>query len=160
MSDTGKVVAQFALQILACSMLAIGCGETIYNDRGTRLEGPQTKTNSGKNDQRQFSASLEGNDSTGYYLALSGGEPGEVYNLGAERSYAIRELLEGLITLSEVSLTVELDPARLRPSDTSEIVADCTKFRSRTGWRAEIPLQCTLRDILDYWRENIRTSHE
>ncbi len=92
----------------------------------------------------------------GYYLAISEGEPGEVYNLGAERSYAIRELLDGLIALSEISLTVELDPARLRPSDVPEIVADCTKFRSRTGWRAEIPLERSLEGILDYWRESVR----
>ena len=91
----------------------------------------------------------------GYYLALTKGEPGEVYNLGAERSYAIHELLDGLIALSKVPLTVRLDPARLRPSDVPEIVADCTKFRSCTGWRAEIPLRHTLRDILDYWRKSV-----
>jgi len=92
----------------------------------------------------------------GYYLAASEGEPGEVYVLGAERSYAIRDLLDGLIALSEVPVTVELDPDRLRLSDVPEIVADCTRFRSRTGWRVEIPFEQSLRDILDYWRQSIR----
>ncbi len=93
----------------------------------------------------------------GYYLALLQGEPGEVYNLGAERSYAIRELLNGLIALSKVSLMVESDPARLRPSDMPEVVADCTKFRSRTHWRVDISLERSLKDILDYWRESIHS---
>ena len=92
----------------------------------------------------------------GYYLAASEGEPGKVYVLGAERSYAIRDLLDGLIALSEVPVTVELDPDLLRPSDVTEIVADCTRFRSRTGWRVEIPFEQSLRDILDYWRQSIR----
>nr|MBC7244160.1 GDP-mannose 4,6-dehydratase [Chloroflexota bacterium] len=91
----------------------------------------------------------------GYYLALSKGEPGEVYNLGAEHSYAIGEVLNNLVALSKIPLTIEVDPARLRPSDTPEIVADCTKFRTRTGWRAEIPLERSLKDILDYWRNNV-----
>jgi len=93
----------------------------------------------------------------GYYLAISKGEPGQVYNLGAECSYAIRELLDGLISLSRISLTVELDPARLRPSDVPEIVADCSKFRAQTGWQAQIPLERSLSDILNYWRKNVQT---
>ena len=91
----------------------------------------------------------------GYYLAVSEGEPGQVYNLGAERSYSIREVLDILLALSEVPMTVEPDPARLRPSDVPEIVADCTRFRSQTGWRAEIPLERSLRDILNYWRKSV-----
>jgi len=92
----------------------------------------------------------------GYYLALSQGEPGEAYNLGAERSYPMRELLEGLIALSKVKPTVEFDSQRLRPSDMPDVVADCSKMRSRTGWHAEIPLERSLQDILDYWRSRVR----
>ena len=92
----------------------------------------------------------------GYYLALLDGEPGEVYVLGAERSFAIHDLLDGLIALSEVPLSIETDTTRLRPSDVPEIVADCTKFRSRTGWRVGIPFEQSLRDILDYWRQSVR----
>lgn len=92
----------------------------------------------------------------GYYLAISQGEPGEVYNLGAERSYPIRELLERLISLSKVRPTIEFDPQRLRPSDMPDVVSDCTKLRARTGWHAEIPLERSLQDILDYWRQRVQ----
>ena len=40
--------------------------------------------------------------------------------------------------------------------DVPEIIADCARLRSRTGWRAEIPLEHSLRDILDYWRKRVR----
>jgi GDP-4-dehydro-6-deoxy-D-mannose reductase len=93
----------------------------------------------------------------GYYLAVTQGEAGQVYNLGAERSYSIREVLDILLALSTVRLQVEGDSARLRPSDVPEIVADCTRFRSQTGWRAEIPLERSLKDILDYWRAEVRS---
>jgi GDP-4-dehydro-6-deoxy-D-mannose reductase len=93
----------------------------------------------------------------GYYLALSEGEPGEVYNLGAERSYSIREVLDRLMALSTIPLRVEADAARLRPIDIPEIVGDCSRFRARTGWQAQIPLEQSLQDILEYWRKQVQS---
>jgi len=92
----------------------------------------------------------------GYYLALTQGEPGEVYNLGSEREYAVRTLLETLISLAKLDVRLVEDPALLRPSDVPRVVSDCRKLRERTGWRAEIPLEQSLRDLLDYWRERVR----
>ena len=93
----------------------------------------------------------------GYHVALAQGEPGEVYNLGAERSYSIREVLDRLIALGRVPLSLEVDAERLRPVDIPEIVSDCSKFRARTGWQAQIPLEQSLQDILDYWREQVQS---
>lgn len=91
----------------------------------------------------------------GYHLALWRGEAGEVYNLGAERAYAIQEILDRLLAMSTIPLEVRPDPARLRPSDVPEVISDCTKFREQTGWRAEIPLEQSLSDVLDYWRDRV-----
>lgn len=93
----------------------------------------------------------------GYHLALVEGEPGEVYNLGAERSYSIREVLDRLMALSTIPLRLEVDVTRLRPVDIPEIVSDCSKFRARTGWQARIPLEQSLQDILEYWRKQIQS---
>lgn len=91
----------------------------------------------------------------GYHLAITQGEPGQVYNLGAERSYSIAEVLSTLLASAETKVRVEQDPARLRPSDVPEIISDCTRFRSLTGWRVEIALEQSLNDILDYWRQHV-----
>lgn len=90
-----------------------------------------------------------------YYLALTQGELGEVYNIGAGRSWAIGEVLKELIGLSAVRLSVETDASRLRPTDILDVVCDCTKFHALTGWRPEVPMQKTLRDVLDYWRAQV-----
>ncbi|MHB0871604.1 MAG: GDP-mannose 4,6-dehydratase, partial [Chloroflexota bacterium] len=92
----------------------------------------------------------------GYRLAALHGAPGDVYNLGSERAVSTRHLLDLLLTQSRVQMQVEQDPSRLRPADIPRVVADCSKFRALTGWRAEIPLEQTLADTLAYWRETLR----
>jgi GDP-4-dehydro-6-deoxy-D-mannose reductase len=87
-----------------------------------------------------------------YVLALERGEPGEVYNLGSGRSHSARELLERLLSMSKAAITVEIDPARLRPSDVPETVCDASKFRARTEWEPRISFEQSLRDLLDYER--------
>jgi GDP-4-dehydro-6-deoxy-D-mannose reductase len=94
-----------------------------------------------------------------YYLALERGAPGEVYNIGSGRAWSIQQVLDLLLQQSHVAIRVERDPARLRPSDTPVMYCDASKFRARTGWEPTIPLEQSLRDILDYWRTKIgRTS--
>ncbi len=87
-----------------------------------------------------------------YWLALEKGEEGEVYNIGSGRAYSIRQVLDILLSLSKVNVRVEVDPTRLRPSDVPILLADASKFCSLTGWEPRIPLEQTLHDLLDYWR--------
>jgi len=89
----------------------------------------------------------------GYYLTITAGEPGEVYNLGSERAYTISHILEVLLELSTTSLRVETDLSRFRPVEVPIVLSDCTKVRQKTGWKADIPLRDSLRDVLDYWRQ-------
>lgn len=87
-----------------------------------------------------------------YTLLMEKGEAGEIYNIGSGISHTIQEILDMLISLSSVQISIETDPARLRPSDIPEIVSDNTKITSLTGWKPEISLEQTLKDTLDYWR--------
>lgn len=91
----------------------------------------------------------------GYYLTLQHGEPGEVYNLGSQQAYGIGEILDTLVGMSQVPLEIQPDPARLRPSDVPVVVGDCSKVREHTGWQVQIPLEQSLRDVLEYWREQV-----
>ncbi len=87
-----------------------------------------------------------------YELVLTKGKAGEVYNIGSGKSYKIADILEGLLQLSKVTITIEKDQKLLRPSDIPEIVCDNTKIQQETGWKPEITLDESLKDVLDYWR--------
>jgi GDP-4-dehydro-6-deoxy-D-mannose reductase len=91
----------------------------------------------------------------GYWLSLEKGEAGEVYNLGSGKDVTIRHMLDILLSMSDIDIEVRQDPSRMRPSDVEVLLADATKFTSLTGWKAEIPLEKTLEDLLDYWRERV-----
>jgi GDP-4-dehydro-6-deoxy-D-mannose reductase len=90
-----------------------------------------------------------------YWLAATRGKPGEAYNIASGRGITIRELLDTLVGLSSSQPEVRVDPTRLRPSDVETLLGDASKFRADTGWEPRIPLQQTLADLLDYWRERI-----
>lgn len=90
-----------------------------------------------------------------YALALEQGLPGEVYNIGAGTPRRLRDVIDIYLSLSRVPIRVEPDPTRGRPSDTPISYCDAAKFRAQTGWQPAIPLETTLRDILEYWREKV-----
>lgn len=90
-----------------------------------------------------------------YHIALEQGEAGEVYNVASGKSRSIQDVLDILLSMSTCHIRVEQDPARMRPSDVEVLEADIDKFHRRTGWVPLIPLEQTLRDLLDYWRNKI-----
>lgn len=92
-----------------------------------------------------------------YWLLVQHCEPGEVYNIGGNETMTIREMLDRLLALSSrQDIRVELDPARLRPSDVTLQIPNVDKFKTATGWEPEIPFEKTLQDTLDYWRAHYR----
>lgn len=92
----------------------------------------------------------------GYWMALSGNcEPGEVYNICRGECWTIQQVLDMLVSYSNVDIRIEKDPKRLRPSDVPILLGDNTRFSKATGWKPEISFEQTLKDILDYWRQRV-----
>ncbi|MGH9023277.1 MAG: GDP-mannose 4,6-dehydratase [Acidimicrobiia bacterium] len=90
-----------------------------------------------------------------YWLAAFEGEPGEVYNIGRGEAVSVGEMLQALLDLAKVDVEVRQQPERMRPSDVELLLCDPTKFRDRTGWEPTLPLEQTLRDSLEYWRDRV-----
>jgi len=91
-----------------------------------------------------------------YHLLITQGQAGQAYNIGAGQSHAIQEVLDHLLALSKIKITIERDPARMRPADVPDVVCDLGKLNRDTGWQPTIPFQQSLADVLDYWREQVR----
>ncbi|MFQ6100148.1 MAG: GDP-mannose 4,6-dehydratase [Anaerolineae bacterium] len=90
-----------------------------------------------------------------YHLAVTQGEPGEVYNLASGRPWSVRGLLETLLSYARVEIRVERDSALYRPVDVPVVYGSAEKFHRLTGWEPQIPFEQTLRDTLEYWRKQV-----
>jgi GDP-4-dehydro-6-deoxy-D-mannose reductase len=93
-----------------------------------------------------------------YWLLLERGEAGAVYNVCTGRGRRIRELLDVLLERASASVEVRIDPERLRPSDVPAQVGDPARLRAATGWEPRIPLDQTLVDLLEDWRQRTAAS--
>ncbi len=92
-----------------------------------------------------------------YYMAVTEGKPGEVYNLASGEPRSIKTLLETLLSYSDVEIKVERDPDRYRPVDVPIVYGSAKKFYEQTGWEPRISFEQTLQDTLSYWREQVST---
>ncbi len=86
---------------------------------------------------------------------LAHGKPGEVYNAGSGRLLQIREVVQKMISLANVSITLNEQASENQLPETAVCQADITKLQRTTGWEPTIPLEQTLRDVLADWRTRV-----
>jgi GDP-4-dehydro-6-deoxy-D-mannose reductase len=90
-----------------------------------------------------------------YWGLVEKGQAGEVYNVCSGTGVRLHDLLHTLIRISGLRVEVRVDPARLRPSDVPELVGDPGRIRAAIGWAPRIPIERSLGDLLDHWRERV-----
>lgn len=91
----------------------------------------------------------------GYLLSVQKCDYGDVYNICKEETTKVGDMLNLLLSMSEIKVEIKQDPTRMRPSDVETLLGDCSKFKKKTGWKAEIPFEKTMKDLLNYWRERV-----
>ena len=81
------------------------------------------------------------------------GDPLRPVNVGAGESYPIRRIAEELRKMARVPVEITPEPALLRPTDEPDNRADISRLRA-LGYTPSYPLERTLKDALDFWRES------
>lgn len=90
-----------------------------------------------------------------YRLLGEKGAGGRTYNVGRGKAVSIQYILDTVISMAGCGIDVKQDPARMRASDIPLIEPDVSLINADTGWSAEISMEQTIRDTLDYWRKNV-----
>jgi GDP-4-dehydro-6-deoxy-D-mannose reductase len=80
---------------------------------------------------------------------------GRPYNVCSGRAVRMGDVLDELIRQSTTRVELVRDQERFRPNDTPLLVGSAARIRDEIGWTPHYPLNETLRDTLDYWREQI-----
>jgi GDP-4-dehydro-6-deoxy-D-mannose reductase len=91
-----------------------------------------------------------------YDLLTQHGIPGEAYNIASGKARSIDWVLKTLLSYANLSITIEHDPERMRPSEIPIIQGDSSKLRAITNWQPEILFEQTLRDILSDCRQRVQ----
>ena len=82
-----------------------------------------------------------------YRLLVVGAHAGAPINIASGMGRTMRALVEGLIAISGLDVSIEVDADRVRARDPRRIVGDASRLRSLTGWEPMIPIERTLADI-------------
>lgn len=88
-----------------------------------------------------------------YIALLEQGQAGEAYNVASGVTRRIGDVLEMLLRLSNQPIQVhqQIDPSRAK--DTAVTRARVEKIRRFIGWEPMWELEQSLRDILNWWRQ-------
>lgn len=100
---------------------------------------------------------LDVEDVVAAYLALCdpGVAPG-VYNVASGNGVRIGDALDAILRHLDVAPSIEVDPARLRPTD--HAVGDATRLRQATGWKPRVPFAETLERVARHARAALNGS--
>ncbi|MBI4054519.1 MAG: GDP-mannose 4,6-dehydratase [Elusimicrobia bacterium] len=88
------------------------------------------------------------------WLIAQKGKNGEAYNVCSGRAISVGRILKILLSLSKGKIHIFRDSKLLRRMDDPIFVGDCAKLR-KLGWRPRIPIQQTLKDLLNFWRQRV-----
>jgi GDP-4-dehydro-6-deoxy-D-mannose reductase len=84
-----------------------------------------------------------------YRLLVEHGTPGDAYNVCSGRGVSVRDVAEAMLAMSDAPLELVVDADLVRSVDAPRLVGSPAKLFAATGWQPEIPLEQTLRDVLD-----------
>lgn len=88
-----------------------------------------------------------------YWVATTRGVAGEDYNIGGATTMKVGEFLDQLIALAKTKIPVRCNANLLRPADVTLQIPCIDKFVQATGWKAEVPFEQSMADLLNYWRK-------
>lgn len=83
-----------------------------------------------------------------YYLLLTKGTPGEIYNVCSGRGIKLREVVNIIANELNVDISTHTNLEFVRPNDNIEIVGSPYKIETELGWKPTISLRQTLRDMI------------
>jgi GDP-4-dehydro-6-deoxy-D-mannose reductase len=90
-----------------------------------------------------------------YVQLMEHGQPERPYNICRGEAHRIGDLLDVLTGLARTRVEVRIDRDLVRPHDNPLFLGDPSRIAKEAGWRASIPIEQTLSDLLDDWRGRV-----
>ena len=91
-----------------------------------------------------------------YALLLEKGQNGEAYNICSGQELTLQRVLERLIKLSGIRAGIDVDSTKFRPAEQARVWGSYDKINKHTGWRPEISIDTSLRNVYNDWERKLR----
>jgi GDP-4-dehydro-6-deoxy-D-mannose reductase len=93
-------------------------------------------------------------------LLAEKGRSGQIYNICSGRAVLMRKCLAEMIAMSPRQLRVRVVSERLQKNDVPVQVGNVRKLHRALGWQPQISLKQSLFDLLEYWRQRVKSGTE
>lgn len=91
-----------------------------------------------------------------YYLLLkSDSDVNETFNICSGRPTSIQDIIDMFKKITRTNPPLAVDKSLLRPVENNIVVGSNHKLNKLTGWRPEIELEDSLKDIVAWWKRTI-----
>lgn len=87
-----------------------------------------------------------------YYNLLLHGKSGELYNVCSGTGRRLSDIVDRIAKMLEVKIDTTVNPEFVRLNDNHIIVGSNEKIGRDIGWKPMIPIDTTLRDMIDYYK--------
>jgi len=80
---------------------------------------------------------------------------GEIFNVSSDQPHEIGYYLDMMLELFHRNdIKKEINPKLIRAIDLPIQQPDCTKIKDFINWKLTIPIEKSLKDLVDYWIEH------
>jgi GDP-4-dehydro-6-deoxy-D-mannose reductase len=87
-----------------------------------------------------------------YYLLLQKGRRGGIYNICSGNGISLGDIINKMCSQLHIQVQIERDESRVRPMDNKIIIGSNSKIKNELGWKPEIGIEESLKDIISYWK--------
>jgi GDP-4-dehydro-6-deoxy-D-mannose reductase len=95
-----------------------------------------------------------------FALLAENGKSGQTYNVCSGNAVLMKKCLDEMLSMSPRQFKIRMDPLRVQKNDVPIQVGSARKLNQATGWCPQIPLRRSLSDLLEYWRQRVKSGLE
>ncbi len=90
------------------------------------------------------------------YTVLTTGKVGEIYNVGANHPYTIKEVAEKLLSYvkTKIDTPSNITYVKGREVDDFRYLLDCSKIERELGWKPSVDFESGLTETIDWYLDN------
>jgi len=88
-----------------------------------------------------------------YYLMLTTGKKGEVYNVCSGKGWSLKEIINIICNILGINVHIKEDANLIRPKDNRMIIGSNQKIKSKLGWEPKYTIEDSLKDMIRYWEQ-------